>query len=83
MLTDDDKAWHTQRFSVFATREDLARFATLEDLERVETRLLTEFHKWASPNETRLRSFKELLHTFDLEFDQLKDRVKALESKQA
>jgi hypothetical protein len=27
------------------------KFATKQDLERVETALLTEFHKWASPAE--------------------------------
>jgi len=27
-----------------------------EQLERIETRLLTEFHKWAEPVETRIRS---------------------------
>ena len=29
------------------------KFATKGDLERVETALLTEFHKWASPSEAR------------------------------
>jgi hypothetical protein len=31
-----------------------------EQLERVETRLLTEFHKWASPVELRIRSHAAL-----------------------
>jgi hypothetical protein len=33
-----------------------AKFATKRDLERVETALLTEFHKWASPAEMRART---------------------------
>lgn len=41
-LSEEDKAWLNQQFAKFATREDL---------ERVETTLLTEFHKWASPME--------------------------------
>jgi hypothetical protein len=40
-----------------------------EQLERVETKLLTEFHVWASPLETRL-------------LEALTDRVKKLEPHQ-
>jgi hypothetical protein len=36
--------------------ERFAKCATKEDLERVETALLTEFHKWASPADMRTRS---------------------------
>ena len=32
-----------------------SNFATKQDLERVETTLLTEFHKWASPRGGRGR----------------------------
>jgi hypothetical protein len=32
------------------------KFATKQDLERIETALLTEFHKWASPAEARART---------------------------
>jgi hypothetical protein len=79
-LTEEDKRWMLERF---ATKEDLERFATKEELERVETRLLTGFHKWASPFESRLRTFKEALHTLDLEFDQVKDRVTVLEGRKS
>jgi hypothetical protein len=33
-----------------------AKFATKQDFERVETALLTEFHKWASPADMRART---------------------------
>jgi hypothetical protein len=38
-----------------------------EQLERVETRLLTEFHKWASPVELRVRSHAAALRAMDAE----------------
>jgi hypothetical protein len=49
-------------------------------LERVETNLLTEFHKWASPVEARQRSHTAALRAFDLEMESLSDRVTKLES---
>ena len=51
-----------------------------EKTEKVETSLLTEFHKWASPNEARARSMRESLRAFDLELDAIKERVRKLES---
>jgi hypothetical protein len=50
-----------------------------ERLERVETKLLTEFHKWASPVEMRQRSNSYALSAIDLEVEALRDRVKKLE----
>jgi hypothetical protein len=50
------------------------------ELERVETNLLTEFHKWASPVEARQRSHTAALRAFDLEMESLSDRVQKLES---
>ena len=52
-----------------------------QQLERMETTLLTEFHKWASPVESRQRSFREQLNAIDMELDAVKDRVKKLEQK--
>jgi len=46
-LTAEDKDW-------LATQLRVSREEFKEDLERVETKLLTEFHKWASPTEIRL-----------------------------
>jgi hypothetical protein len=50
-----------------------------EQLERVETTLLTEFHKWASPVELRQRSHAAALRALDAEVESLSDRLKNLE----
>ena len=52
-----------------------ARFATKQDVERVETALLTEFHKWASPADMRARTHAAALRAIDLEMESLADRV--------
>ncbi len=49
-------------------------------LEQLETRMLTEFHKWAQPVVGRLRSHTEALRTLDLELEALQSRVDKLES---
>ena len=59
--------------------EQLERFATKEELERVETSLLTEFHKWASPVEMRQRTHSAALRAIDMELEALDDRVQKLE----
>jgi hypothetical protein len=59
-----------------------AKFATKEDLERVETALLTEFHKWASPFEPRQKSHTAVLQAMDLEAEALANRAKKLENRQ-
>jgi hypothetical protein len=48
-------------------------------LERVETTLLTEFHKWASPLEMRLKSHTAILRALDLELEAVSERVTRLE----
>ena len=53
-----------------------------EQLEQTETRLLTEFHKWASPVELRVRSHSAALRAMDVEMESLQDRVKKLEGEQ-
>ena len=50
-----------------------------EQLEKVETRLLTEFHKWASPTDARLRSHSATLRALDVEMEAIQDRVKKSE----
>lgn len=50
-----------------------------ERLEAVETRLLTEFHKWASPVEVRQRSHAAALRALDVEMEAIADRVKKVE----
>lgn len=52
-----------------------------EQLEPVETTLLTEFHKWASPMKLRQRSHSAALRAFDAELESLADRVKKLEGR--
>ncbi|MGO9255098.1 MAG: hypothetical protein ACLQU1_02170 [Bryobacteraceae bacterium] len=52
-----------------------------EQLERVETKLLTEFHKWASPVELRVRSHAAALRAIDAEMESLGDRVKKIEER--
>jgi uncharacterized phage protein gp47/JayE len=51
-------------------------------IEHVETALLTEFQKWASPNEARLRTHTATLRAIDLEMEYLSDRLKKLEGNQ-
>jgi hypothetical protein len=58
-----------------------AKFATKQDLERVETTLLTEFHKWASPAEARAKSHTATLRAIDLEVEALTERVQKLEKR--
>lgn len=50
-------------------------------IERVETSLLTEFHKWASPSEARAKSHAAVLRALDAEMEYLSDRVTKLEGK--
>src|SRR6266542_4156563 len=47
-----------------------------EKLETVETRLLTEFHKWAEPVETKQRSHSMALRSLDQVQESLEDRVR-------
>jgi hypothetical protein len=52
-----------------------------ERLEKVETNLLTEFHKWASPVELRQRSHAAALRALDAEVESLSERVKKIEGR--
>lgn len=52
-----------------------------EQLRTVETSLLTEFHKWASPSEARQRTHTATLRAIDLEMEALSERVPKLEGK--
>ena len=58
------------------------RFEQLDQkLERVETTLLTEFHKWASPTEARLRTRAAAIRAIDLEMEALSRRDTKLEDR--
>ncbi len=57
----------------------LAEMATR--IETLETRLLTEFHKWASPAEARMRGNAATLQALDLELEAPRERVQKLEGR--
>jgi hypothetical protein len=50
-------------------------------LVKVETTLLSEFHKWASPVELRQKSHAAALRALDAEVESLSDRLKNLEGR--
>jgi hypothetical protein len=52
-----------------------------EGLEKVETALLTAFHKWASPVEMRQRGATANIAALELEMGSLMERVTKLEEK--
>jgi hypothetical protein len=47
-----------------------------ERLDRVETKILTAFHQWASPLEARMRTHSAAIRAMDLEIEQIDDRLK-------
>jgi hypothetical protein len=46
-----------------------------EQLERVETKLLTAFDQWSSPAGVRLRAHSAAIRALDVEQEALRDRV--------
>ena len=96
MLSDEDKKWLDERLERFVETFDLRlerleatfteRIQRLDEsfserLERVEARLLTEFHKWASPVELRARSHAAAVKALDAEMEALADRVTNIENR--
>ncbi|MFZ0708172.1 MAG: hypothetical protein WAM71_21410 [Candidatus Korobacteraceae bacterium] len=77
MLSEEDKQWIADQVSsqIAASEERIAA-----RIERTETALLTEFHKWASPVEMRQRTHAAALRAIDTEMEALDDRVKKLEA---
>jgi hypothetical protein len=72
-LTDEDKHWISAQLERVTAR-DTTELQRAEErmavrVERVETALLTEFHKWASPLEMRMRSHSAAIRTLDLELE--------------
>ena len=51
----------------------------VERMRHIETTLLTEFHKWASPVDIRVRSLSSSLRAIDADLEYLQERVKKLE----
>ena len=88
MLTQEDKQWFAEQISSQIAASEQRAIARLEAvearlearIERTETTLLTEFHKWASPVEARQRSHAAALKALDAEMEALDDRVKKLEA---
>jgi len=88
MLTQEDKQWIAEQISSQIAASEQRAIARLEAvearlearIERTETTLLTEFHKWASPVEARQRSHAAALKALDAEMEALDDRVKKLEA---
>jgi hypothetical protein len=81
-LTDDDKQWVINQLAAQLEASE-ARVETrlLERLEKVETTLLAEFHKWASPLDKRVRSHTAGLGAIDADLELLRIRVEKLEQK--
>jgi hypothetical protein len=52
-------------------------------IEKVETNLLTEFHKWASPVDSKLRTHRSWFYEVDAEVEALKGRMRKLEGGEA
>jgi hypothetical protein len=54
----------------------------MEQMRSIETTLLTEFQKWASPIEMRIKTHTATLRAVDAEIEYLSDRVKNIEDNQ-
>ena len=67
-LTPEDKQWIAEHVTGQIT----------EHLEKLETKLLTAFHQWASPTESRVRSLSSGIHALDLDVENLKGDVESL-----
>ena len=66
-LTAEDKQWVTELL--------------VGRLEKLETRLLTEFHKFAEANDLRVRSHGQAIHALELEMNVLENRVRKIEER--
>jgi hypothetical protein len=53
----------------------------IERIRDTETTLLTEFHKWASPVDSRVRALSSMVRTFDADLEYIQDRLKKLENR--
>jgi hypothetical protein len=76
MLTDEDKSGIAAEISTQIAASD-ERVGMR--MEKIETALLTEFHKCTSAVITRPRSHSDALRTMDLELEALQGRVDKLE----
>jgi hypothetical protein len=53
----------------------------VERMRDTETTLLTEFHKWASPIDTRVRGLSSMLRAVDADLEYFQERLKKLENR--
>lgn len=77
------KGWATRAglpYNPAVLTDDDKKWIT-EQLERVGTTLLTEFHKSAAPVEMRQRSHAAAIRALDAEVESLSDRLKDLEGR--
>jgi hypothetical protein len=79
-LTNDDKNWIAS--AIASATGELSTQLTAA-IERVETSLLTEFHKWASPMESRVRSHSLALRALDQETENSIDRDRKIAELEA
>ena len=77
MTIDEQFARINARFDALDQRID----GLEQKIEKVETTLLTEFHKWASPNEMRQRTHAAAIRALDAEIENHEDRLKTLEGR--
>jgi molecular chaperone DnaK (HSP70) len=84
-FTNEDKAWLEEQFQGLRTelqaRMEQSEKKLRDNIERVETNLLTEFHKWASPNEARQRTHHLAIRDLDMQLEALEERVRKLEER--
>jgi hypothetical protein len=94
-LSGDDKKWLELQFAAVESNfavvqanfagidQKFAPLATREDVFDSETRLLTEFHKRASPMEKRNRGLLHLIDSMSEEIESLKSRLDDLEGRKS
>ena len=80
-LTNEDKEWIAGKIDAAMQYVTAGLEQTNARIEQVETALLTEFHKWASPAEMRARTHAAAIRAIDAEIEFLSDRVTKLEGK--
>ncbi len=71
-----------EQFAQLNAKIDALRDELNQKIEKVETTLLTEFHKWASPNEQRQRVHAAAMRALDLEIENHDDRLRKLEGRE-
>lgn len=74
MLTEDDKQWIKGQLE---QRVESLEERFEEQLQKLETTLLTEFHKWGSPVELRQRSHAATLRAHYAEMEAQRRRQEA------